>query len=138
MLWRKRQPQSVKRHLDLERAKRAIVRVGKFGRGFLVGDVRNNGDGLIWRDVVTAASCLPCFPSFNPFSMTENVHLYAKIIGNLDQEPSIDAECRFADPVSNLAVLGSTSDEYAEFIHWDVALQIAAPKLGEAGAECRE
>jgi hypothetical protein len=125
MFW-KRESTDPRKPLDLERIKRAIVRVGR-GRGFLVGDHRKNGDGYIWRDVVTAVSCLPEFPSFIPFKGPERLHSYDLILGRLDEEPSLSAECRFADPVSNLAVLGSHSDAYNQFIHWDIAIQIAEP-----------
>jgi hypothetical protein len=138
MFWKK-EPTETKRPLNLDRTKRAIVRVGS-GRGFIVGDHRKNGDGFIWRDIVTAASCLPRFPSFNPFRGELKLHTYENILGRLDEKPSITADCRFADPVSNLAVLASSSEAYHKFIHWDVALQIAPPRksYGPAGSGTHE
>jgi hypothetical protein len=125
VFWKK-EPIAPRRPLDLERVKKAIVRVSH-GRGFLAGDYRKDHWGYVWRDVVTAASCLPEFPSFDPFKGPGRLHSYDFILGRLDEEPSLSAECRFADPVSNLAVLASHSDAYERFIHWDVAMQIAPP-----------
>ena len=82
----------------LYRWKKSIVTVGT-ARGFLVG---SPDQGL----VITAAHCLPHLPPAigdlaNPYERT-----YPKIVGPLDRKRRVWAECLFADPVSDLAVLG--------------------------------
>jgi hypothetical protein len=81
----------------LEKAKQAVVTVGD-GRGFVVeGDLER-------RYVITAAHCLPELPPAHGASKLEE-RTYQKLLGPLGEEPSIWAECVFADPVADIAVL---------------------------------
>ena len=57
--------------MDHDRAKRAIVQVGPNGRGFISGP-----------NATTAASCLPCFPTPNPFREKKQ-HTYERLLGRL-------------------------------------------------------
>ena len=83
---------------------RAMVRVGD-GRGFIVAHRQA-------RFVITAAHCLPvddegCLRS-PPALPAVHLHekTYPKPLGALDAEPSVWCECRFVNPVADIAVLG--------------------------------
>jgi hypothetical protein len=78
-------------------ATQAIVAVSN-GRGFIVQHEHN-------RLVITAAHCLPYLPPCHGLSYTEE-RTYQRLLGPLGQEPSVWAECLFADPVADIAVLG--------------------------------
>jgi hypothetical protein len=73
----------------------AVITVGG-GRGFVVND----------ECVITAAHCLPHLPPCCTASYPEE-RTYAKLLALLGGEPAIPAECRFADPVGDIAVLGA-------------------------------
>jgi hypothetical protein len=81
---------------------RGIIRVGD-GRGFVVqsSDLFNN------RLVITAAHCLPSFPP--PIAIAHwHERTYAKLLGPLGRrKPTVWAELRFADPIADIAVLGT-------------------------------
>jgi hypothetical protein len=76
----------------------AIIKVGD-GRGFLVA-----AGPRIGRCVITAAHCLPHLPPPHPASYTAE-RTYTKLLGGLDEECAIWAECLFVDPVADVAVL---------------------------------
>jgi hypothetical protein len=115
----------------------AIVRVGD-GRGFVV---RHGGKRL----VLTAAHCLPLddkgnlkIPPPHPWSYLSE-RTYPTLLGPLDVEPTVWAECLFVDPVADIAVLGcpdyeelsDEADAYEALIEWRKPLPIAdAPKMG--------
>jgi hypothetical protein len=81
----------------LERAKQAVVTVGD-GRGFVV-------EGKLERPyVITAAHCLPELPPAHGMSYLHE-RTYQKLLGALGEAPSVWAECVFADPVADIAVL---------------------------------
>jgi hypothetical protein len=80
----------------LATAKDAFVTVGD-GRGFLV-EVRRS------RLVITAAHCLPHLPLPHPGSYTEE-RTYPQLLGPLGVAPVVSAQCLFADPIADLAVL---------------------------------
>ncbi len=83
--------------------KKAVVKVGE-GRGFIV---ENRQD----RVVITAAHCLPHFPPCHAASFFEE-RTYAKLLASLDDPtPAVWAECLFADPVADIAVLGCPDDQ---------------------------
>lgn len=86
----------------LERAARAIVRVGD-GRGFVVGADHH-------RYVITAAHCLPHFPPALSFSSSREC-TYQALLGPLGQELTASAECVFTDPIGDIAVLGCPDPE---------------------------
>ena len=87
---------------NVELAK-AVVKVGP-GRGFIVEAARQ-------RLVITAAHCLPKFPPCHGASEVGE-RTSANLLGPLDDsEPTIWAECLFADPVGDVAVLGCPDDQ---------------------------
>jgi hypothetical protein len=83
--------------MNLEEAKLAIVRVGA-GRGFVV-------KARCGRLIITAAHCLPELPPAMSFSLLEE-RTYGNLLGDIEAQPTIAAECLFADPVSDVALLG--------------------------------
>jgi|SRR5918996_535523 hypothetical protein len=90
---------------ELAEAMAAVVRVGD-GRGFII---EHRGQRL----VITAAHCLPQIPPAHPARyLHESTFL---MLGPLDGEPSIWAECLFVDVMADLAVLGPCdSQEFYE------------------------
>ena len=77
----------------------SVVKVGS-GRGFVVED--DSGK----RYVITAAHCLPDLPPAHPGSYAHE-RTYNELIGPLASgTPDVWAECPFADPVADLAILG--------------------------------
>jgi hypothetical protein len=109
----------------------AVVRVGD-GRGFVFEDKRGK------RVVITAGHCLPHLPVSHPFSYTHE-RTYRSLLGPLGAKPTVHAECLFADPVADIAALGSPdhqelSDEaeaYEELVMGVTPLPVAdAPKQG--------
>jgi hypothetical protein len=90
--------------MNLDAAKQAVVVVGD-GRGFIV-------EAGYRRLVITAAHCLPHFP---PCCGASHLHerTYEGLLGQLGAEPKVWAECRFADPIADVAVLGSPQTAFA-------------------------
>jgi hypothetical protein len=82
-----------------EEAHRFVVQVSD-GRGFVV-----EGDE---RDIVTASHCLPRLPT-PPSDTSERT--YRTLLGPLGRKRTVWAECLFADPVGDIAVLGSPDDQ---------------------------
>jgi hypothetical protein len=74
----------------------AVVRVGD-GRGFILAHEHR-------RLVITAAHCLPQIPPAMPARYEHECTF--PMLGPLDGEPTIWAECLFVDVVADLAVLG--------------------------------
>jgi hypothetical protein len=91
-------PEFPKHLLTAKRVKSAVLSVGD-GRGFCV---KAQGE----RIVVTAAHCLPSFP---PCHLQERT--YPKLLAPLGSEPTVWAECLFADPIADIAVLGSPDSQ---------------------------
>lgn len=85
------------------KAKAAVITVQNGGRGFVVEHGHN-------RLVITAAHCLPFFPPCHGASSIEE-RTYRKFLAPLGGEPAIWAACLFADPVADIAVLGSPDDQ---------------------------
>lgn len=75
----------------------AIVTVGH-GRGFLV----KAQCGVV---VVTAAHCLPKVPQTDPHPDSTERICPGKLLGQLGKKATVRAECLFADPVEDIAVL---------------------------------
>ena len=86
----------------LDEAKHAVITVGA-GRGFVVESKRG-------RLVVTAAHCLPRFPRRASVSHSAE-RTYNALLGPLGKEPSVSTECLFADPISDIAVLGGPDSQ---------------------------
>jgi hypothetical protein len=82
-----------------EEAHRSVVQVSD-GRGFVI-----QGDE---RYIVTASHCLPRLPE--PPSDIEEL-TYPALLGPLGKERTVWAQCLFADPVADIAVLGSPDDQ---------------------------
>jgi hypothetical protein len=80
----------------LSKLRSGIVTVGN-GRGFFVDAKR---EGAI---VITAAHCLPSLPQPHPGTSG----IYPNVLGLLYAKPTVTAQCIFADPVNDIAVLGA-------------------------------
>jgi hypothetical protein len=88
---------------DRDAARRSIVAVGpKDGRGFVV-DINDK------RLIITAGHCLPRLPIPGPIDTAELT--FFEVLGLLEEELQVAAECLFVDPVSDLAVLGPPDDQ---------------------------
>jgi hypothetical protein len=87
----------------IELATASVVQVGD-GRGFLV-EVANKYFAYRRRLIVTAAHCLPEMPPPHR-GMDLNEKTSPDLLGPLGEKPTVWAECLFADPLSDLAVLG--------------------------------
>jgi len=82
---------------------KAIVTVIS-GRGFVVEAGHE-------RLVITAAHCLPHLPPCHGAANLDET-TYDNLLGPFgDHEPKVSAECRFADPVADISVLGSPDDQ---------------------------
>ena len=108
---------------------RAVVRVGD-GRGFVAGNGRK-------RFVITAAHCLPALPPPAGASYIEQ-RTFSALLGQLGDQPSISAECLFADSIADLAVLGSPDNQglfdqaraYSELVETVAPLRIGVLERG--------
>ena len=89
--------------LPLDEAKKAILAVGE-GRGFVVDGPDEE------RLVVTSAHCLPYLPPAHAASLLQE-RTYGALLGPLGEKPTVWAECLFANPVADLAVLGPPDDQ---------------------------
>jgi hypothetical protein len=103
-----------------------IVTVG-VGRGFVVKAGH--------RDlVITAAHCLPKQPEPDSF---DDAAPYQDLLGRIGEVPTVWARCRFADPVSDIAVLESPDgqefdeqfEDYQALIDSVVPFSIADPPI---------
>ncbi len=117
-------------------AKGAVVAV-RDARGFIIERTRQNL--YPERVIITAAHCLPHLPPADAASDTK-CRTYQELVGRLDKRPpEVWAECVFADPVADIAVLAKPDDQalweeanaYDELIEEAEALPIAeAPEEG--------
>jgi hypothetical protein len=115
-----------------ERSIQSVVKVGE-GRGFVVG----GRDGEKY--VVTAAHCLPGLPPAGSASDTKERTYGALVVPLGTTEPEIWVECLFADPVSDIAVLGKPDGQvffdeceaYEKFMEHTAALQFRPVEDGE-------
>ncbi len=82
-------------------SRQAVIQVGD-GRGFIVEPVASDPGPINRRVVVTGAHCLPHLPPAHTFSYLEE-KTYQKLLGLLDQEPTVWAEFLFVDPVADIA-----------------------------------
>src|SRR4051812_42132562 len=96
----RRQPETSS--MDQSAAMRSVITVGA-GRGFVVKGKRD-------RLIITAAHCLPHFPPCASFSDTSE-RTYQDLVGELDGETAVWAECLFVDPISDLAILGPPDNQ---------------------------
>ena len=101
------------------------------GRGFIVERQKN-------RFVLTVAHCLPHLPPCSLMSHGEE-RTYKHSLGVIGQHAKVWAQCLFADPVSDIAILGSPdyqtffeqSDQWKTFIQALKPIPIRRPRLGE-------
>jgi hypothetical protein len=104
----------------------AVVKVGAGGRGFIVET--EQGD----RIVITAAHCVAAddrqLPRAHPWSYLHE-RTYQRVLGPLGKaKPTVWAECLFADPLADIAVLGSPdSQELSDQAEAYEALTSVAP-----------
>jgi hypothetical protein len=77
----------------------AVIRVGE-GRGFVL-ESRDSRSPAV---VVTAAHCLPYLPPPRAASRREK-RTYENLLGPLQGEALVRAECVFVDPIADVAVL---------------------------------
>jgi hypothetical protein len=85
-----------------------VLRVGG-GRGFVVNCRRPLGS--IERLVVTAAHCLPRkLPPPHPGRYLEEA-TYHRLLGPIGGKCTVWAECRFVDPIADIAVLGQPDSQ---------------------------
>jgi hypothetical protein len=82
----------------------SIVQVGH-GRGFVV-----KGEYEWDRLIITAAHCLPRFPRPHPAGYLAE-RTYQRILGPLGEKPTVWAGLLFADPIADIAVLGSPENQ---------------------------
>lgn len=82
-----------------------ILYVSESGRGFVVAGERG-------RFVITAAHCLPCLPPSDlGLGSDSDDRTYVKLLGRLGGLCDVWAECLYADPVYDLAALGSPAHQ---------------------------
>jgi hypothetical protein len=129
------QPKGVK--AALAEAARSIIKVGD-GRGFVFAHRSPRGE---FRLVITAAHCLPHLPPAHPMSY-DHERTYENLLSRLSNKPRVWAECVFADPVNDIAVLGppdnqkleDEADAFEQLVDGCTALRITDPPVGESGA----
>jgi hypothetical protein len=115
------------------RATTAVLTVGN-GRGFVIDGPDHE------RLVTTAAHCLPYLPPANAASLLQE-RTYGTFLGPLGETPTVWTECRFVDPVADIAVLGPPDDQalpdehdaYEELVESAVALSIGDLPEGGPG-----
>jgi plasmid stabilization system protein ParE len=120
----------------------AVVRVGN-GRGFVVEHGRKHDRRRL---IITAAHCLPLDNAGNLKRPTPDAQAftdektYPNLLGRLGAEPTVCAECLFADAIADIAVLGGPDNQdypaveaeaYWELVASATPFEIAdAPKMG--------
>jgi hypothetical protein len=126
----------MKKQIDL--ATPSVLQVAD-GRGFVV-EVNNKYVSYPRRLIVTAAHCLPEMPPQHR-GIDLNEKTSPDLLGPLGEKPNVWAECLFADPLSDLAVLGPPDGQelyeqceaYEAFVESITPLPIAeTERKGEA------
>jgi hypothetical protein len=127
----------------MSRQKHAVVTVGD-GRGFIVKHAQPrrviSGQNQykvveVIRYIITAAHCLPFFPPCHPTSYL-NERTYQAVLGPLEADPTIWAECVFADPVADIAVLGPPDNQelWAQCEAYEALVDAATLPIADAAA----
>lgn len=109
-----------------------VIQVGKGGRGFVV-------QGRNGRFVITAGHCLPKLPPYHGASYAWE-RTFKKLLGPLKGSCTVWAECLYADPIADIAVLGSPdnqelseeADAYEALVGGVAPLPIARPPLTQS------
>ncbi len=125
----------------LTSVKAAIVTVG-LGRGFIVEARRrvpaipgiNTVPFITNRFVMTAAHCLPQMPPAHPASFDDD-RTFVGLVGPLDGDQRIAAECLFVDPIADVAVLCAPNGQsplfYDDWEAWEDFIEgCSAVRLG--------
>jgi hypothetical protein len=115
---------------DGERVLRSVITVGG-GRGFVV-------EVSTGRYVITAAHCLPWFPPCHGFPYAHE-RTYENLLAPLGEAPTIWAECRFVDPIGDIAILGAPDGQelYDEAEAYEALVENATPiRISAPAAEC--
>ena len=123
----------------------SVVQVGA-GRGFVFDQkVRTPGWGrpefkklklvpfIRHRRIITAAHCLPHFPA--PHAWEDYDQVYPNLLGVLGEKPSVCGRLLFADPIGDIAVLGSPDEQemYEQAAAYDELVEaLKAIPIGEA------
>lgn len=81
----------------------AVVQISTGGRGFIVGSRK--------RFVVTASHCLPRLPAPDPGAYLAQ-RTFQALLGPLGASCDVWAECVYADPVADLAVLAAPDAQH--------------------------
>jgi hypothetical protein len=110
----------------------AVVQISTGGRGFIVGSRK--------RFVVTASHCLPRLPAPDPGAYLAQ-RTFQALLGPLGASCDVWAECVYADPVADLAVLAapdaqhfaSEAKSYELLVAHRTPLRVAALPLERKG-----
>jgi hypothetical protein len=111
----------------------AMLRVGA-GYGFVVQGARE-------RFVITAAHCLPHIPPCDVRFGYYDEKFYDALVTGRGENRRVAAECVFADPLADVAVLGvpcshahgPPGEEFAKLTHTAIPLLISDPRLPTLG-----
>ena len=114
----------------------AVIQVGK-GRGFVV-------EGRSLRLIITAASCLPRAPEYS--DILGDLGQFLTLVGPVGKRPSIQAQLFFADPISDIALLGPPSnpslydflEEYKAMVDESIPLKTSGVSVLDGGLELEE
>lgn len=119
-----------------------VVRVGG-GRGFIVEYWLKHSDlpqPVCNRVIISGTHCLPQpLPPANAASSREE-RTFEKLVSSLDGRiRDVWAECLFADPVADVAILGPVDDqnqpeqatEFSKLVHEAETVRIATPRTGK-------
>jgi hypothetical protein len=90
--------------MDYDKALRAVLKVGE-GREFVVASKLQRWERLM----ITAGHCLPHLPPSHTGS--DYKERTFELLGPLDAQPTVSAECLFVDPIADLAVLGAPDNQ---------------------------
>jgi Trypsin-like peptidase domain len=102
----------------------AVIRVGD-GRGFILAGEEPYS---YKRNVITAAHCLLKLPPCDKASCLSE-RTYPNLLGPLGEAPTVWAECLFADPVADIAVLGTPDNQtlYEQAEAYDLLVESVTP-----------
>jgi hypothetical protein len=93
-----------------------------------------------YKVVVTAYHCLPHLPPAPPWLYTEEERTYPKLLAPLGKKPRVWAECLFADPIADIAVLGAPDNQALtdEAKSYDALVDVEPLPVGEVPSSGRK
>jgi hypothetical protein len=109
---------------------KSLVRVGDGGRGFVV----QAREWFRHYYVITAAHCLPEIPR-PPVEREHWEETFGNMLGPLGGEATVWAECKYVDPISDIAVLGTPDRQalFKEAAAYDALMEPLTPlRAGDA------